>query len=180
MLIPAKNYTLSEPHGFESFSINTRKMKKLLFSLTILMVIGCFTNCANSNLSNSSPSPTITPEIVDINADTALANFLANNHKGWKKIGLSDTVEACSETESCTLHLQKDGKDKIITIVFRKLINENGHQYWIVYEATPYEVAKTRVDAIKEKGANEMVEEREMLTEMADDYRDRDQWDGIR
>ncbi len=176
------------------------------------MVIGCFSNCATSNsansnssntLLNSSPSPTATTEIIDTNADTALANFLANNYKGWKKIGLSDSVEACSETESCTLHLQQDGKDKIITIVFRKLVKENGHQYWIVSEATPYEVAKTRVDAIKENLANEMVEDREMFTdkqwksvlemaredvmeeereiqEMADDLRDNDQWDGMR
>lgn len=138
-----------------------------------LLFISCESGGINSNKNtNLTPESTAAEEIIDKDAETALKEFLAKNYKDWETVGLSKSVEDCVIAESCSMHLQKETQEKLITIIFRKLKKQNGHYYWLVSEPTHYEIEKSQIESIRNNWVKKISSDRDLINN--------EDWESIR
>jgi hypothetical protein len=111
---------------------------------------------------NPSPNASETPQ-RDNTRDEAIKIFLAKNYKGWKYQGISATGsdgDCLWDDESpCILYLSNERQDKAVCVFLREFRRENGHSYYVAYEATWFELAKMKAERFKEKGREQMREE---------------------
>jgi hypothetical protein len=149
-----------------------------IFLLALLLVPACSNNSANTNASNKgsangnvktspSPAPTLSKEESDKKDDQekaerakAINEFLAKNYPGWKLQGVSAEMGDCRDysDEPCNLHLTKNGKDKIIGVFIKRFKTEKGEEYWTVYEARPIDLAQAKIEEIKQREKESVLE----------------------
>lgn len=135
----------------------------------VLLIAGLFSACnespaisgkVNQNTANTkpsvSPTPSATPEIVDNDVKSAVRDFIAKHYDGWTPQGI---VRDCFEyDEPCELHLTKGKNEKVVTLIAKKFGKENGHFYWLVYEASKQDLAKAKINKIKEQTRQETLD----------------------
>lgn len=103
-----------------------------------------------------SPSPTSTPEVVDNDIEAAVNEFINKNYSGWTPQGI---IQDCFVfDEPCEFHLTSGKNEKVIIVFAKKFQKKNGHFYWLVYEATKPDLAKAKINKIKEQSRQEALD----------------------
>lgn len=153
-------------------------MKRIL--ITLLLFCYCCTSSEtvknqhiteNKTLTNSaslSPSPTPkTKEEIEKEAkleseakNRAINDFIDGNYKGWKLQGVANVYlsNECEADEPCDLHLINGSQNKVITIIVKQFHKADGTNYWLVREARQIDLAKLKINEIKEKEKSAVLE----------------------
>jgi hypothetical protein len=138
---------------------------KLLSIISIFIFIsacsGKVAQINNQKVSSSpSPKPTISKEESEKKekAETeqkqkAINDFIAQNYKGWKLEGVaSDSFSnECEENSPCDVHLINGSQTKVVTLVLKEFYKSDGTKYWLVWEARQIDLAKSKIEAIKDR-----------------------------
>jgi len=76
--------------------------------------------------------------------------------------------DSCGDGETCQVHLVRSEENKIITVVIKKFQQDDGTDYWFVYEPTKLELSRIRIRKLKnESFENGKEAEREEQAEIA-------------
>lgn len=140
-------------------------MKLLSLLVISIFMTACSQNAAqNSNQTNvaaasPSPKPTVSKEEADKEAEqetaaqkTAISDFIAKNHKGWKLEGVASGgySDECGEDTPCELDLVSGSQNKTVTVVLKRFYKSDGTSYWLVREARQIDLTKAKIEEIKQ------------------------------
>jgi hypothetical protein len=150
---------------------------KVFFAVLFLSLL-CACSASTSETANK-PTPTPTPtkeEIAQQKADTekakatAITTFVETQYKGWAMQGIAaedsfllQLPVTCEESKICDLHLVKGEENKVVSVLLKHFFKTDGSDYWFVFEARSIDIEKAKIEQIKER-------EKDTVLENLDDY----------
>lgn len=147
--------------------------KALLLIVAVFGVAGCESGASTKT---SVPSPSPPPNSAAIRQEAAINAFLLKNYPGWEMQGTAPSVSTdCDVTDPCSVHITKNNETKILVLIVKEFIRPDGTTYWLAFEAKPVDLAKVKLDKIKEITREQERQETLDASERADaEYMDRD------
>ena len=148
-------------------------MRLVLLSICVFLFLGCSTNSSpnvegNKPKAVTSPSREPTPSQEErekklsterIERSNAVDAYIAKNHVGWKLEGVSgELVGGCEPGTPCDLHLTRAGQSKVVSVVLKRFQKTDGTAYWLVFDSRTIDLAKARIEAIKDEERAEVLD----------------------
>ena len=134
-----------------------------------LLLVGC-SSVDNSNSNSVAEQRKAESERTKQERRKALSEFVDKSYRGYQIKGVAGDSpdDSCGDGETCQVHLVKSEENKIITVVIKKFQQDDGTDYWFVYEPTKLELSRIRIRKLKnESFENGKEAEREEQAEIA-------------